>query len=373
MEPESVPNIAAVLTPPGVGAIAVVRLAGPGVDPFLATCFSRPAIAGRCVHGELRDEANVIDDPVVVLASGSQSVDINLHGGAWVVQAALHLAQRHGFSIVDAANAPLPDFALDADNELEREILAYLPLASTETAVRVLLAQSAAWQRLEDPRVAVAPKGHFFSTDANSENSTRPTNIDIHRILSDRSLHWLLHPPRVAIVGIPNAGKSTLANQLFGQQRSITADLPGTTRDWVGETANLDGLAVKLLDTPGIRATNDVIESEAIARAGVQVNSADAVVLVLDATRLADPMQMELLQRFPDAIRVLNKTDAGIESRFDETAIPIVATTGCGIDQLRSAIRGRFDCEPVDFSTPRCWTDRQRQLLRLRLGGTAAL
>src|SRR6185503_2714425 len=97
---------------------------------------------------------------------------------------------------------------------------------------------------------------------------------------------WMLHPPRVAIVGEANVGKSTLANQLFAQERSITADLPGTTRDWVGEVANVDGLPVTLVDTPGVRETADEVEREAIARSGEQVAAADLILLVLDATRL---------------------------------------------------------------------------------------
>ena len=107
------------------------------------------------------------------------------------------------------------------NDPLEQEVLMSLPLARTELTLRMLLAQPAAWDRLI---------------------ARPPAKAETENILADRALHWLLHPPRVAIVGAANVGKSTLANQLFGQQRSITVDLPGTTRDWVGETANLDGL-----------------------------------------------------------------------------------------------------------------------------------
>ena len=336
-------NLAGVLTPPGVGAIAVVRLHGPRVAQFLKSCFSRPVVAGRCVHGELRDDGNIIDDPVIVLGADGQSADVNLHGGTWIVQTCLQLAQRHGFAVVEIPSAPLPSFMLDAGGELEREILAYLPLATTELAVRVLLAQSLAWEGHQ--------QGHLQGDEA-------------ERILADRALHWLLHPPRVAIVGIPNAGKSTLANQLFGQPRSITADLPGTTRDWVGETANLDGLAVVLVDTPGIRVSEDPIETEAIGRAHDQLRLADAIVLVMDATRLGERSQQVLAERFPDAIRVINKSDAVDSSSVDDAAIRTVATTGQGVDALRSAIRRRFQCEPIDMNARRCWTERQRSMLR---------
>jgi tRNA modification GTPase len=338
-------NIAALLTPPGVGAIAVVRIAGPGVKSFLESHLSRPAKPCRCVHAELRDGENVIDDPVIVLSSDGGSADINVHGGIWIVEACLNLARREGFSIVDAANVPLPPFSVEGATELENEVLAYLPLATTELALRVLLAQPEAW---------------------GGSDLAKLDRKEADRLLSDRSLHWLLHPPHVAIVGIPNAGKSTLANQLFGRQRSITADLPGTTRDWVGEIADVDGLPVVLVDTPGIRLSDDAIEMEAIDRAETQLQSADAVILVLDATRMEEPSQIALLKRFPDAIQVLNKADASAAAAH---VLPIrtVATTGQGVDALRSAIRMQFQCERIDPIAARCWTQRQSEMVRAGL------
>jgi hypothetical protein len=170
----------------------------------------------RCVHGELRDaRGDVIDDPVVVLHDDALTVDINLHGGAWVVASTLELLRQSGFDVVESALD-----LLDGETILDREMHAALPRARTEEGVRMLLAQPAAWRE-------------FLAG--------RPSQQDVRRVLDDRCLSHLLDPPRVAIVGPPNVGKSTLANQLFGQRRSITADLPGTTRDWVGEVANIDG------------------------------------------------------------------------------------------------------------------------------------
>jgi hypothetical protein len=208
-----------VLTPKGVGAIAVIRLKGSRVDLFLEEHVSKQVIEGRCVHGEIRDGEMVLDDGVMV--RGADFVDLNVHGGVWVAKSVLDLAQRAGFEVVEDALE-----MMDGGTILEQEVMAALPLAGTELAIKVLLAQPEAWK------------------------TSTPD-------LADRSLWWLLHPPRVAIVGVANVGKSTLANQLFAQARSITADFPGTTRDWVGEMANLDGLMVMLVDTPGLRETSD--------------------------------------------------------------------------------------------------------------------
>ena len=340
---EGTKSFAMLLTPSGSAAIAVMRLAGPNVESFLRSHFSGSLRPGRCVHGTLGDGPRVIDDPVVVISANGQIADVNLHGGPWVVRSALELAKRSGFAVIEPC-VPLPDQAMDGATEIEREILSHLPLATTELALSELLRQEKAWARF-DRLPASERRG------------------EAKAMLADRGLWWLLHPPRVAIVGAANVGKSTLANQLFGQERSITADLPGTTRDWVGELANLDGLAVMLVDTPGIRATSDQIESSAIERAGEEVRAAELVVLVLDASRPLEPEQAGLQNRFPMALIVVNKCDLSAE--WDWRSIDscrTVATSGSGVAELQSRIRATFEIEGRR-ELARCWTERQRQLL----------
>ena len=332
-------DVVMLLTPPGAAAIGVVRLSGPRVFEFLKDHVT-PAISPlRAIHAKLRDGDQVLDDPVVVMNDGARWVDLNLHGGPWVVRSVLDLAQREGFKLAADATGPLPGSAVDGESAIEREMLQYLPLARTELALKVLLAQPNAWRRLEERQL---------SAD------------EIRAILEDRSLEWLLSLPRVAIIGAPNVGKSTLANALFAQQRSITADMPGTTRDWVGEIANIDGLAVMLLDTPGVRDTDDAIER--IAR---QVQCADLIILVLDATRALDPEQSPLLARYPQALLVINKSDQPTVCNVERKAVKTVATTCKGIDSLRHAMLQHFGCLNLQLDQPRCWTNRQREILKL--------
>jgi tRNA modification GTPase len=343
-----VQNTAFLLTPPGPAAIAVVRIHGPQVGEFLRKHFSRPVVPGRCIYGILADAQREIDDAIVVL-SDQITADLNIHGGTWVVQSVMDLAQREGFSIIDVQTAPLPSLAVDASNVLEEEVLTHLPMARTELGVRMLLAQNQAWDELI----------------LQSAKSPERVRVALRAAIIDRSLEYLLNPPKVAIVGPANVGKSTLANQLFAQERSITADIPGTTRDWVGEIANIDGLPVLLVDTPGLRATSDPIEAEAIDRSRAEVTAAALVILVLDATRPLKDEQWELLDHFPEAMRVINKCDRAFAAGMAELkAIRTIATERQGLSELRIAIGTHFCGEfPPVLDRPRCWTGRQKQIV----------
>jgi tRNA modification GTPase len=332
-------NVASVLTAGGSSAIAVVRLAGPGVVEFLRLHFSRVVQQGRCVHGVMCDGQRVIDDPVVVLC-GDEIADVSLHGGTWVVRSFLELAAANGFAVGDWLDESI--FA-EEPSPIWREVLEALPRARTELAVRALLSQPKAW---ED-----------FQRRAASRD-------EIDAIFNDDSLNRLLSLPRVAIVGPANVGKSTLANQLFGQERSITADVPGTTRDWVGEIANIDGLAVMLVDTPGRRETADPIETAAIAASGEQIGGAELVLLVLDQSAPIGEHEQRLIESFPEAVRVANKAD--MPAAWDiETigAMPTVARDATGVQEIRDVVLRRFGCDRWDYNKMRCWTRRQRDVL----------
>ena len=335
------------MTPPGSAAIALVRLVGPRVPAFLHEHFSKPAAVGRCVHGNLTDGSRVIDDALVVLCDG-MTADINVHGGHWVVRSTLDLAAREGFTVQSSTEAPAPLISMEASSELEREVLSHLPSARTETGVRVLLSQKTAWD-------------HFKSEISNDPSPGE----QIRRILADNTLRHLLNPPTVAIVGAANVGKSTLANQLFASERSIAADMPGTTRDWVGELANIDGMPVMLLDTPGIRETRDTIEKRAIETSGREIERADQIVLVLDASRPLEGEQQQLIDRFPTAMRIANKADRSLGwDRRHPVERSTVATTGQGIPDLRRALVKRFCAEEnISIGKTRWWTTRQAAIL----------
>ncbi|MCC7352033.1 MAG: 50S ribosome-binding GTPase [Phycisphaerales bacterium] len=345
---------AMLLTPPGAAAIAVVRLTGPRVEPFLREHFNRPTPIGRPVHGLLRDHETILDDPVI-LRINDLSADLNLHGGPWVIHSVMELAGREGFELQNHLELPLADSMLDEQQPLLREVESHLPMVRSELGLRALLAQPGAWRDVHNS---------FVHLSHDQQKSF------IQHCLDDRALIHLLSPPTVAIIGSPNVGKSTLANQLFARKRSITADLPGTTRDWVGEIADIDGLPVLLVDTAGIRRTPDPLERAAIDQSHHQARSADLVLIILNAAVAPDEHERQLLDQYPLALRIINQCDRPFT--WDPAGLhPLrtIATTGHGVDALRHRIAATFQCDDLEIPRPRWWTDRQRQILLRALDG----
>jgi len=345
-------NHATLITAPGPSAIAVVRVSG-ALGDFFSAHFSATPRLGRAVHGILRDADREIDDPVVALMAPDRA-DICLHGGPWVVRQALALLARKGFEVTPPSTAELSDDAIDVTDPVERQVLRHLPSARTERALRCLMGQSDAW---------------------NGALATGLTDAEIADIAGSRALWWLLNPPRVAIIGLPNAGKSTLANQLFATDRSIVADMPGTTRDWVGELADINGLAVMLVDTPGLRATDDLIEAQAIELASHQVRKADLIVIVLDLSIPLSDDARHMLDAHPGAVVVANKCDRPHAwSAEDMGAMLISGKQKPGIDALRDYIVRAFGLTRATEATMHWWTLAQRDALlqdRVAPGGQA--
>jgi tRNA modification GTPase len=316
-------TIAALLTPLAPGGIAVIGLAGPGVDAILAHVLHLPTGSwpDQCEHDRpslcrIVDGGDILDDAVAVRSQRGiwEFAEINTHGGVRVAQRMLALVARHGAEIVAGASFLIQLGGIDP---IERAVDQVLLTASARRLTQWLLSQ----------------RGILAAYLAGLKSLTAG-DLAAFRIRSRAAIH-LLAGLRVALIGPPNAGKSTLANRLIGTDRVITSEQPGTTRDWVSETALINGWPVSLTDTAGIRETSCGLEMEAIRRGRIQAQEADVVVIVLDATATQGERQKHLnaatdvVPRDRSRIVLLNKRDLASARNAMVPPQPTQNTGGC--------------------------------------------
>ena len=266
------------------------------------------------------------------------------HGGPRVMQKLVDWLREQGVipeTEVDAV-ARYPEAA----SPIEADMLHAIATAASPAAIDRLAAQPALWRR-------------WFAGD----QKPPPPNQD--------SLRHLLTPPTVVVVGRPNVGKSTLLNQLLGRSASVVADLPGTTRDWVGGMVELcptssgdsswgasggsdplrDAVAVRWLDTPGIRTSHDAVEQQAIELARALMDDAQVLISMTGAdTPWLDASE---LPRQPD-LELYNQFNASPPTSFEDRLV-INAATGEGIDRLTTRVLQRLGLSHIAEDANEPW------------------
>lgn len=317
------------LTAAGRGGVALVALDGPESAALVATLF-RPARAaglpapGRVVTGTLIDAAGQPIDEVVLVRAGPDAFELGCHGGPAVVDRVVAALRAAG-----AQEGPAS--ADDAAARTVAEAQALLLRAPTELGCRVLLAQ-----------IGGALARAVEALEARLDTDPAQARLELEALLATWPLgRALTAPPRVALVGLPNAGKSSLMNALLGHERVIVAPEPGTTRDAVEEVADLDGVPARLVDTAGRRDAQDEVEAAGVARAVEVAREADLRLVVLDVTAASADALAVARACAPPRVVALNKIDlrpAGPETA-DLSPLLVSARTGEGLPALRAALR----------------------------------
>lgn len=364
---------AVVLTPPGTGAIALIRVAGPDPASLLRDMMPNSNIRGdRLIPGRLSfsrliDGDEVLDDVVMSVEPTEGTgfaIDIFCHGGIRIVQRILERLKHAGVT-VDAK--PGPGFWQPA-SRIEAEAVSAMIQARTRRAVAY-----AARIRNELPgRI----KNLAQEWTLNRERCERLLDELIDHAEAARSL---LGGVQLALVGPTNSGKSTLFNTLLGRPAAVTSPIPGTTRDWICERVEFGGLSVELLDTAGRRTIRDSLEAQAIHAGSTLAQKSHATVIVLDGSIPAPALNLEdFAVQSPKTWLVANKSDLGyqwsgpwienVAKRFGAVPTKLSARTGEGCELLKRAVLEHFGLADPLAPDEALFTARQIELAdRIRL------
>lgn len=350
-------TIAAVSTPPGEGAVALIRISGPDAQAILGRIFQpKNPVPRRATHGRITENGAIVDHVLVTLFhcpasyTGEDMVEIGCHGGILLAAHVLEIVLRNGARAAEPGEFTQRAFVNGKLDLTQAE--AVMDLISAKTPIAMRAAAEQLQGRLGAEVSAI--RADILETVAHLEawidfpdEGIDPATGDlllakisscisrIERLLSTaESGRVLREGVRVAIVGRPNVGKSSLLNRLLGMERAIVSPVPGTTRDTIEESACLQGILFRLTDTAGLRETGDPVEREGVDRALRIIEQADLVLHVLDAS--AEFNEPELRKR---EVLVANKCDLlPSGAQLPDNVIRVSAKSGEGFPGLVEAM-----------------------------------
>ena len=373
-------TIAAISTGMTSSGIGIVRISGPDAVEIAEKVYDSrngKKLADMPTHtihyGYIRDGEEFLDEVLVMLMRGPRSftaedtVEINCHGGVYAMNRILELVTRKGArlaepgeftkraflngridlsqaeAVIDVINAK-NEYALKSSvSQLKGSVLKAVREIREKIIYHIAYIESA----LDDPE--------HISLDGYPEQLEEQTEQWIKKITSliasAENGKRMKEGIRTVIVGKPNAGKSSLLNVLLGEERAIVTDIAGTTRDVLEEQMSLSGISLNIIDTAGIRETEDVVEKIGVKKAKTYAKDADLVIYVVDSSTQLDENDEEIMELIRDrkAIVLLNKMDLDpvtteemIRERLDKPVIPISAKEEQGIDRLEQTVKDMF-------------------------------
>jgi tRNA modification GTPase len=369
-------TIAAIATPLGEGGLAVIRISGTqafsiadrSFVPIGKSSVKPSAAPSHTIHyGKIVRHGRNVDEVMVAVMRGPRTltredvVEITCHGGLLPAKLVLDTILEQGARLAEPGEFTKRAFLSGRIDLAQAEAVADLIHARTELALAAANEQLAGKlsQRinlLRDDMIKTLAhvEAHIDFPDEDIAPDTRQQLVarlesgvrfmdELLRTSSEGQI--LRRGIRAAIVGRPNAGKSSLLNQLLGHDRAIVSPIPGTTRDTIEETANVRGLPVIFVDTAGLREAGDEIEVEGIRRSRESLARAEFILHVLDASEPFTPADENYLREFSGKKRILvrNKIDLppqlNLPDGIKANAIEVCCVSGKGIEALKDAIK----------------------------------
>ena len=373
-------TIAAISTGMTSSGIGIVRISGPDAVEIADKIYDSrngKKLADMPTHtihyGYIRDGEEFLDEVLVMLMRGPRSftaedtVEINCHGGVYAMNRILELVTRKGARLAEPGEFPKRAFLNGRIDLSQAEAVIDVINAKNEYALKSSVSQlkGSVLKAVREIREKIIyhiayiesalDDPEHISLDGYPEQLEEQTEQWIEKITlliaSAENGKRMKEGIRTVIVGKPNAGKSSLLNVLLGEERAIVTDIAGTTRDVLEEQMSLSGISLNIIDTAGIRETEDVVEKIGVKKAKTYAKDADLVIYVVDSSTQLDENDEEIMELIRDrkAIVLLNKMDLDpvtteemIRERLDKPVIPISAKEEQGIDRLEQTVKDMF-------------------------------
>ncbi len=382
-------TIAAISTAPGTGAVGIVRISGPSSLEVADALFvpaggAKPSglPANRATFGRIVNGATLVDEAIMLnfraprSYTGQDVIELQTHGGPAVLRQVLELAVSHGARLAGPGEFTLRAYLNGRIDLVQAESVLGLVNAQSEAARRQAafgLSRELSRQ-LDDIQTALTRVyGNIQAVvdypEEGVEDSDRiaPLEEVIGRIdallATARAGSIAVDGARLALVGPPNAGKSSLLNALLGYERSLVSDIPGTTRDYLEAPMNIDGVPITAIDTAGIRETGDQIEASGVERALQLAADAHLALCLLDGSVELSAEEHELLSSLDPSRTLVLASKSDLPHAWSElgngnlTYLRVSAVTGDGLEQLRSQISERLT---GDAGSSELWVTNER-------------
>ncbi len=361
-----VENICAPATPFGTSAISIIRCSGPLAIELVNAIFKGAnlnKVASHTIHlGSIMDQDEVLDEVLCNVFKaphsfdGENMVEINCHGGIYVQNKILQLLLKSGFRLAEPGEFSKRAFLNHRLDLTQAE--AIMDIISSQNSIALKASQmalrkstSSLIEKFRDKLLDLLAKIEVNIDYPEYEDSIEVTHTylmpiltemlqDMKDILSNSEVSKIaIHGINTAIVGKPNVGKSSLLNLLLDEDKAIVSDIPGTTRDLVEGSLNIGNMTLHLIDTAGIRESDDTIEQIGIERSSKAIESADVVFLVLDSSRALEQEDEKLLALTKNKKRIILANKADLDPAWVlKESIPFSTVTGSGLEALKKEL-----------------------------------
>lgn len=373
-------TIAAISTALGVGAISIVRLSGPDAIEIVNNCFTGKNLEKAPSHtmhyGHIKDNDEVIDEVLISVMKSPKTyttedvVEINCHGGIISTKRILETMLTHGARLAEPGEFTKRAFLNGRIDLVKSEAVMDIIDSKSEEANKLALSQLSGStsnmihnfreklkQLLASIEVNIDYPEYYdieVVTKDQIKNELKEMKKELEKVIKESKNSTLIKEGiKTVIIGRPNVGKSSILNKLLEQEKAIVTDIAGTTRDIVEGDIYLDGILLNIIDTAGIRDTEDVVEKIGVEKSLSMIDDADLVIVVLNNNEELTKEDQEILEKTKNKERiiVINKNDLprkiNIKDQELENIVETNANTVEGIKELKEKIVELFELETI--------------------------